>query len=97
MWTLLVISYDGFNYYVIVVDHFTKYIQFYTLKQKSKVKESFIRFKALVENYFQHKIVAFYSNNGSEYLALKDYLATNDISHFTIPPYKLELNGYSER
>ena len=35
VWTSLVISYNDFKYYVIFVDHFTKYIWFYPLKQKS--------------------------------------------------------------
>lgn len=64
VWTSLVISHDGFKYYVIFVDHFTKYIWFYLLKQKSEIKEIFILFKALIENYFQHKIFTFYSDNG---------------------------------
>ena len=50
-----------------------------------------------MENYFSHKIITFYSDNGGEYLSLKDYLATTDISHLTTPPQTPEHNGYSEK
>ena len=34
VWTSPILSQDGFKYYVIFVDHFTKYIWFYPLKKK---------------------------------------------------------------
>ena len=34
VWTFPVLSQDGFKYYVIFVDHFTKYIWLYPLKKK---------------------------------------------------------------
>ena len=49
LWTSPVISHDGYRYYVIFVDHFTKYIWFYPLKHKSDTTLTFIKFKALVE------------------------------------------------
>ncbi|KAJ9547961.1 hypothetical protein OSB04_020504 [Centaurea solstitialis] len=97
VWTSPVVSQDGFKYYVIFVDHFTKYIWFYPLQRKSDVHEVFKRFKVLVENYFQHKIISFYSDNGGEYMGLKDYLSRHGISHLTTPPHTPEHNGYSER
>ena len=63
-----VLSNQGFKYYVIFVDHFTKYIWFYPLKHKSEVKDVFIRFKAIVEKHFTLKICTLYSDNGGEYL-----------------------------
>jgi len=71
VWTSPLYSLDAFKYYVIFVDHFTKYIWFYPLRKKSEVKPTFIRFKALVENYFKTKIMTIYSDNGGEYIALK--------------------------
>ena len=46
---------DGFKYYVIFVDHFTRYIWCYPIKQKYEVKIVFIRFKTIVEKYFDKK------------------------------------------
>jgi hypothetical protein len=70
-----------------------KYIWFYPLQKKSKVKDIFIRFKAIVENHFKTKIITLYSYNGGEYVGLQNLLATNDISHLTTPPHTPEHNG----
>lgn len=45
-------SIDGYSYYLIIVDHFTKYNWLYTLKNKSDVSLIFPKFKSLVEKYF---------------------------------------------
>jgi len=50
----------------------------------------FRRYKAIVEKYFQHSIVSFYSDNGGEYIALKPFLSEHGISHLTSPPHMPE-------
>nr|DAD45035.1 TPA_asm: hypothetical protein HUJ06_003265 [Nelumbo nucifera] len=97
VWTSPIYSVDGFKYYVIFVDHYTRYTWYYPLKQKSDVYDVFIRFKALVKNQFKHRIVTLYSDNGGEYQALKNFLSTNGISHLTTLPHTSEHNGISER
>ena len=87
VWTSPIISHDGFKYYVIFIDHFTKYIWFYSLKQKSEVKDVFIRFKAIVKKHFDKKLKTLYSDNGDEYKSLTHFLSTNGISHLTTPPH----------
>jgi len=97
VWTALIYSIDSFKYYIVFVDHFTRYIWFYPLKRKSNVKPTFIRFKAIVENYFKHKIITFYFDNGGEFTALKDFFPnTWHISSY-FPPHTPEHNGISER
>lgn len=91
------VSTNNYKYYLIIVDHYTRYTWLYPLKLKSHVKETFIKFKALVENKFQTKIVTLFSDNGGEYIALKSFLATHGISHLTTPPHTPEHNGLSER
>ena len=97
VWTAPIHSIDGFKYYVIFVDHFTRYTWLYPLKHKSDVKSTFIKFKAMVENFFKHTIVTFYSDNGGEFLALKEFFLLHGISHRTSPPHTPEHNGISER
>ena len=97
VWTAPIHSIDGFKYYIIFVDHFTRYTWFYPLQRKSDVKSIFIRFKAIVENYFKNKIVTFYFDNGGEFTALKDFFQIHGISHHTSPPHTPEHNGISER
>ncbi|KAL0786108.1 hypothetical protein Bca101_002354 [Brassica carinata] len=97
VWTSPIISIDNFKYYVIFVDHYTRYTWFYPLKRKSDVSDVFKRFKVLVENRFQSKLRTLYTDNGGEYIALTAFLADNGISHFTTPPHTPEHNGISER
>lgn len=76
-------SFNGIKYYVIFIDYFTKYIWFYPLNKKSSVHTIFIYFKALVEKFFNTSIVRLYTNNGNEYLALKDFMTLLGIFHLT--------------
>lgn len=96
VWTSPIVSHDGYKYYVIFVDHFTKYIWFYPLKRKSDVQIMFKRYKAIVEKYFQQNIVSLYSDNDGEYITLKTFLSENGISHLTTPPHTPEHNRFSE-
>lgn len=91
------ISIDNYKYYLVLVDHFTRYTWLYPLKLKSQVRETFTAFKALVENRFNTRIATLYSDNGGEFLALRSFLASSGISHFTTPPHTPEHNGVSER
>jgi hypothetical protein len=97
VWTSPLLFVDGFKYYVIFVDHFTKYIWFYPLKKKSDIKNTFIRFKAVVENYFKQKIVTLYFDNGGEYIVLTEFFVIHGISHLTTPPHTPEHNGFVDR
>ena len=97
VWTSPLSSSDDFNYYVILFDHYTKYIYLYPLRRKSYVHSTFVVFKQLVEIYFTTTNKSLYINNGGEFLALQYFLATHGITHHTIPPHTLEHNGFSER
>lgn len=96
VWTSSVLSSDGFKYYVIFVDHYTKYIWLYPLSRKSDVHITFLNFKALVENYFSTSIKILFTDNGGEYLAMRSFLATCGITRLTTPPHTPEHNSYSE-
>ena len=50
---------DGFRYYLIFVDHFTKYIWVFPMKLKSEVSVIFPRFKKVVEKFLQRSIISF--------------------------------------
>lgn len=97
VWTSPIYSYDGYKYYLIFVDHFSKYIWLYPMKKKSDTKTIFIRFKSLVENFFQLPLKILYSDNGGEFEGLKPYLSLDGITHLTTPPHTPQHNGYSER
>ena len=97
LWTSPIVSIDNFKYYLVIVDHYTRYSWFYPIKQKSHVKDVFMTFKALVANKFQRKIIHLYSDNGGEFIALRSFLSSNGITHLTTPPHTPEHNGISER
>ena len=91
------IGLDGSCYYLILVDHFTKYIWFYPMGAKSSVSSIFPQFKHLVETKFQAKIKSIYSDNGGEFVALKNYFSIHGISHYTTAPHTPQQNGVAER
>ncbi|KAG7589765.1 GAG-pre-integrase domain [Arabidopsis suecica] len=97
VWTSPVLSIDGYKYYVLFVDHFTRYSWLYPMKKKSQVAQIFPMFHALVENRFQTKITTLYSDNGGEFIGLRHYLTSKGISHHTTPPHTPEHNGIAER
>ena len=75
VWTSPTYSFDGYKYYVLFVDHYTRYVWFYPLKLKSQVIQVFVPFNNLVENKFNSKIKILYSNNGGKFIALAPFLS----------------------
>lgn len=67
-------SFDGFNFYVIFVDHYIKYIWLYSIRHKYDVLSIFIKFITLVEKFFQLPLIFFYSDNREEFQKLKTFL-----------------------
>ena len=68
VWTSPIYSIDGYKYYVLFVDHFTRYTWMFPMKTKSQVAQLFPAFKTLVENRFKTKITTLYSDNGANSL-----------------------------
>lgn len=97
VWSALLSSLNDCKYFVIFVDHFTKYIWLYPLQKKSGVSDIFVKFQTLVEKYFTCSITQLYTDNGGEFLALKPHLAKMGITHLTTPPHTPEHNDFVER
>jgi hypothetical protein len=68
-------------------------ILFYPMFAKSLVSSIFPQFKMLVEKRFQSTIKTLYSDNGGEFLSLKNYLPDHGISHYTTDPYTPPTKG----
>ena len=92
-----VVSHDGFSYYVILVDHFTKYTWLFPIKFKFEVLDVLTKFKSVAEKFFQRPIVSLYSDCGGEYIGLKSFVEQHGITHFFTPPYTPKHNGMAER
>lgn len=97
VWSSPILSSDNYKYYVVIIDHFTRYSWLFPLKKKSQVKDTIIAFTNLVENHFNMRMSTFYSDNGGEFVALRQFFQSKGISHFTSPPHTPEHNGISER
>ncbi|KAJ9542092.1 hypothetical protein OSB04_028598 [Centaurea solstitialis] len=71
-------SIDGFSYYTIFVDFYSKYVWFYPIKKKSDVVQLFPTFKRLVETYLQTHLYPFSLTTGES-------IKSMGVSHFTTP------------
>jgi len=60
-------SFDGFHYFVIFIDAYTKHIWYYPIIAKSDMFSTFHRFQTLVELQFSHKIKSVQTDWGGEY------------------------------
>ena len=90
-------SMDGYSYYVIFVDHFTKYSWLFPLAHKSDVSSIFPKFKTMVEKFFKTSIRTIYSDGGTEYQSLKPLFANSGIQHLISPPYTPQHIASAER
>lgn len=57
-------SVQGFRYYAVFIDNYSRFFWLYPLKLKSDFLYIFKVFQALVENQFQNKIKSFQSGRG---------------------------------
>jgi Integrase core domain/GAG-pre-integrase domain len=61
-------SYNGYKYFVIFIDDFTKVTWLYLMKNKSEVFSFFQEFCNFIENQFGSKIKTFRTDNGTEFV-----------------------------
>jgi histone deacetylase 1/2 len=90
-------SSDGYRYFVIFVDAYTKYVWYYPLVAKSDVYSVFHQFQTLVERQFSLKIKSVQTDWGGEYRKLSIFFQTVGIHHRLICPHTHEQNGTVER
>ncbi|KAI0502052.1 hypothetical protein KFK09_016997 [Dendrobium nobile] len=92
-------SVQGFRYYVIFVDDFSRFTWIFPMRNKSEVPNIFISFKAFIEKQLSTQIKCLRTDGGSEYLnnTLTSFLTTNYIHHQISCPYTPEQNGLAKR
>ena len=92
-------SLAGCEYFLTLIDDFTRYVWVFFLKSKSQVFEFFKNWKSMVENQFGRKIKILRSDNGGEYCsnAFSEFLISEGIIHQKSVPKNPEQNGVSER
>ncbi|PKU66914.1 Retrovirus-related Pol polyprotein from transposon TNT 1-94 [Dendrobium catenatum] len=94
-----VVSIQGFRYYVIFVDDYSRFTWIFPLKQKSEVTDVFINFKKKIETYTSHTIKSLRTDGGMEFMnkSFQQFLIKHGITHQVSCPYTPEQNGVSER
>jgi hypothetical protein len=99
VWSSPIISTNGYRYYVIFIDDYSRFSWMYPLHQKLDVFNYFVQFKNLVENLFSCTIKQFQSDGGGEYMSRQftSFLTTHGIYHRVTCPHTPEQNGISER
>ena len=92
-------SVNGYKYYVLFVDHFTRFTWLYLLINKSKVYSKFVLFHAMVKTQFSSTIKTLRSNGGGEYTSksFESFLSSNGIHHQISCPCTPQQNGLVER
>jgi hypothetical protein len=71
-----ILSNNGARFYVIFVDHFSKFTWFYPIACKFDVFSIFPKFQAYVECQFNHKIKSIQIDGGGEYQKLHHHFTS---------------------
>ncbi|PKU68172.1 Retrovirus-related Pol polyprotein from transposon TNT 1-94 [Dendrobium catenatum] len=92
-------SLNGFSYYVIFIDEFSKFSWLYLLKSKDETFSKFQQFHNLIKTEFNTTIQNFRSDGGGEFTSteFRTYLQNNGIKHQVSCPYTPKQNGTAER
>jgi hypothetical protein len=94
-----VVSSQGFRYYVIFIDNYSRFTWFYPLRLKSDFFSVFLTFQKMVENQCQQKIASFQCDGGGEFISNQfvSHLAECGIRQLISCPYTPQQNGIAER
>ena len=90
---------QGFRYFLLFIDDFSRMTWIYFLKTKSEVFEKFTQFYSLVQTQYNSKIQILRSNNGREYVnsKMQTFFTEKGLVHQTSCAYTPEQNGVAER
>ncbi|CAL1385136.1 unnamed protein product [Linum trigynum] len=91
-----VVSIDSFSYYLVLVDHFTRYTWLYPLSRKYDVSHVFTTFTKMIANYFHTSIRRVYSDGGGEFQKLCSFFQSTGLTHLLTPPHTPQHNGLAE-
>jgi transposase InsO family protein len=92
-------SINGYVYYVLFIDDYSRKTWVYFLKSKDKVFGKFKEFKSLIENISKRNIKILRSDNGVEYTSKEfiKFCKDSGIKRELTTPYNPQQNGVVER
>lgn len=90
---------QGFKYYALFVDDFTRFSWLYPLKRQSEFLRCFVLFHKLMEKQLDKSIKVFQSDGGGGFSSkdFLNYLSNHDIIHQLSCPGTPEQNGVAAR
>ncbi|KAM0038591.1 putative RNA-directed DNA polymerase [Helianthus debilis subsp. tardiflorus] len=92
-----VLSCDGHHYFLLCVDHFSRFMWWFPLKRKSDVFATFKQFVTMAERQFSTKLKTVQSDWGGEFRNMSSFLTSIGIIHRLSCPHTSEQNGIVER
>ncbi|MDV3143336.1 MAG: DDE-type integrase/transposase/recombinase, partial [Sweet potato little leaf phytoplasma] len=90
-------SIQGFKYYVLFLDDFSRYVWIYPLKQKNDTLAAFNHFVALVRTQFDSNIKALQTDNGGEFAPIHRLCESMGVQLRLTCPHTSQQNGRAER
>ena len=92
-------SSNGYRFYLIIVDDYTKFCWVYLLKHKSDAFSTFKQFKTMAEKHYQSSIHFLKTDCGGEFTSneFNSFCANTGIIHHLTCPYTPQQNGVAER
>ncbi|MFS7934571.1 putative RNA-directed DNA polymerase [Helianthus anomalus] len=92
-----VASFYGHRYFLLCVDHHTRYMWIFPIKQKSDVFAIFKQFHTMAERQFRTQLKSVQTDWGGEFRNLSSFFANLGILHRLSCPHTSEQNGFVER
>ncbi|KAJ1700890.1 hypothetical protein LUZ63_000669 [Rhynchospora breviuscula] len=90
-----ILTTNGFKYFVVFIDDFSKFSWIFFLSSKAEVVSIFTNFKLQVENLFDRKIKRLRTDGGTEFRPLTRLFP--ELVHQLTCPHTPEQNGVAER
>ncbi|KAJ0742843.1 putative RNA-directed DNA polymerase [Helianthus annuus] len=90
-------SCDGYRFFLLCVDHHTRYMWFYPLVHKFDVYTVLTNFIKMAERQFNTKLKSIQSDWGGEFRPLTSFCQNLGIIHRRSCPHTSEQNGFVER
>ncbi|MFS7923079.1 putative RNA-directed DNA polymerase [Helianthus anomalus] len=91
------LSFNGCRFFLLCVDHHSRYMWFYPLAHKSDVFSALTSFVTMAERQFNTKLKSIQSDWGGEFRNLTSFFKSLGIIHRRSCPHTSEQNGIVER
>ncbi len=92
-------GYGGYQYFILFIDDWSRWISIYFLKRRSDALKAFVEFRTAMEKFLGVSIIILRVDNAPEYIhgLFEDYCKTNGLTYEKIVPDASPQNGVSER